>query len=137
MSRRFISARAHSAILAGTLASAMLATSTSPVLLDVASVASASPRNSPGQSISTERKKGRKNHRNVTKTFDSDAAISIPDPRLVDEDGQADTCPSRVAVAGLRQGKVLDVNLTLRGFSHTFPGDVDLVLVAPNGAQHE
>jgi subtilisin-like proprotein convertase family protein len=40
--------------------------------------------------------------------------------------------PSTIAVSGLR-GTISDVNVTLTGISHTFPEDVDVLLVGPGG----
>ena len=42
--------------------------------------------------------------------------------------------PSRVTVSGLGT-KVSDVNLTLKGLSHDYPDDLDLLLVGPGGQQ--
>jgi subtilisin-like proprotein convertase family protein len=41
--------------------------------------------------------------------------------------------PSPIAVSGLVSG-VTDVDVSLKGFTHTFPDDVGVVLVAPSGA---
>ena len=48
-------------------------------------------------------------------------------------DGTSAPYPSAIQVQGLRKGKVKDVNLTLRDWSHSFSNDVDILLVAPNG----
>ena len=42
----------------------------------------------------------------------------------------ASAYPSSVSFSNL-SGKIADVNLTLDGFRHTFPDDVDVLLVAP------
>ena len=42
--------------------------------------------------------------------------------------------PSQVTVSGLGS-KVSDVNLTLKGLSHDYPDDLDLLLVGPGGQQ--
>jgi hypothetical protein len=42
--------------------------------------------------------------------------------------GTAEPYPSQITVSGLR-GTITDVNLKLRGYSHSFPGDVDVLLV--------
>jgi len=71
----------------------------------------------------------------LTQTFTNAAPITIsPGP---DNGGKAATTPatpypSVVAVSGFTNGRILDVNLTLHGLSHTFPGDVDMLLVAPD-----
>jgi Ca2+-binding RTX toxin-like protein len=41
--------------------------------------------------------------------------------------------PSNIVVSGI-SGAVTDVNVTLKGFSHAFPDDVGVLLVAPSGA---
>jgi subtilisin-like proprotein convertase family protein len=46
--------------------------------------------------------------------------------------GQASAYPSTISVSGLT-GTVTDVNVTLTGLSHTFPDDVDVLLVGPSG----
>jgi subtilisin-like proprotein convertase family protein len=66
-------------------------------------------------------------YRTVTKTFSNPSAISIP------TGGAASPYPSAVAAGGMRRGKVLDANVTLNGFSHSYPRDVDVMLVGPGG----
>lgn len=46
--------------------------------------------------------------------------------------GLANPYPSPIVVSGLT-GTTTDVNVTLRGFTHTFPRDVKVVLVPPEG----
>jgi subtilisin-like proprotein convertase family protein len=68
----------------------------------------------------------------IRKTFSSDDAIAIPK----DETGftdPADPFPSTIAVGGFKRARIADVNLTLRGLSHPFPADIDVLLVAPGG----
>ncbi|MGB7069243.1 MAG: M36 family metallopeptidase [Pyrinomonadaceae bacterium] len=45
---------------------------------------------------------------------------------------QANPYPSSINIAG-SSGTVVKVTATLTGFSHTFPGDVDILLVGPGG----
>jgi hypothetical protein len=59
-------------------------------------------------------------------TFSNPASITINDA------ANATPYPSTVAVAGLGTS-VADVNATLSGFTHTFPADVDVLLVGPGG----
>lgn len=46
--------------------------------------------------------------------------------------GQAFRYPSSIDVAG--QGAVTNITVTINGYSHTFPDDVDILLVSPTGA---
>jgi hypothetical protein len=65
----------------------------------------------------------------ATATFESDAPITIPlGPAAVAP------YPSTVSVDGLSTA-VEDVDVTLRGYSHTCPVDVSALVVAPNGAR--
>ena len=59
----------------------------------------------------------------------STASIRIPGAGT---QGPGSPYPSSLAVTGL-EGKLLDVNLTLDGFSHTFPSDVSVVVESPSG----
>src|SRR5262249_30194093 len=45
--------------------------------------------------------------------------------------GSVTPYPSKVFVSGL--GSVCTITLTLNGFTHTFPDDVDILLVGPGG----
>ena len=47
-------------------------------------------------------------------------------------EGIADPYPSIINVSGL-SGTIGDVNVTISGFSHTFPDDIDILLVGPGG----
>jgi subtilisin-like proprotein convertase family protein len=69
----------------------------------------------------------------VEKTFANGDVVAIPALDAVDQFGPADVYPSTLAVSGFKRARITDLNLTLRGFSHVFPGDVQLVLVAPGG----
>jgi len=61
-------------------------------------------------------------------TFENDAPITIP------ASGTASPYPSTIAVDGLTTA-IQDVDVTLRGYSHTCPVDVSALVVAPDGAQ--
>jgi hypothetical protein len=63
----------------------------------------------------------------ATFTFSNTAAISIPDS------GSATPYPSTITVSGLTDN-IQDLNVRLNGFQHTWPSDVDVVLVGPTGA---
>jgi subtilisin-like proprotein convertase family protein len=68
-----------------------------------------------------------KRFKNVDKTFSNTGQISIPG------NGEATPYPAPIQVSGFKNGKIKDVNLTLRNFSHTFPDHVDVLLVSPDG----
>jgi subtilisin-like proprotein convertase family protein len=61
--------------------------------------------------------------------FSNPAAIKIPTSTT---NGQSVPYPSTIAVAGLT-GAVTSVTATLTGVSHTFPNDIDVLLVGPSG----
>jgi hypothetical protein len=65
--------------------------------------------------------------RTVTKTFSNTAAITIPGTGT---EGVANPYPSTIVVSGLKQGKIVDLNVHLNNFNHTFPDDVDILLAA-------
>jgi hypothetical protein len=67
-----------------------------------------------------------KRFKNVHKTFSNTGQIAIPG------NGEATPYPAPIQVNGFKNGKIKDVNLTLRNFSHTFPDQVDVLLVVPN-----
>ena len=83
------------------------------------------------QSVSAAAKRDGK--KIVKKTFSNDEAIDIPLVGAVNQFGAADPYPSTIQVQGFKKAKVVDVNLTLRNFSHTVSQDVDVLLVAPGG----
>ncbi len=61
-----------------------------------------------------------------TSHFTNNTALTIPDS------GPASVYPSAINVSGL-SGVVQKVTATLRGFSHEWPDDVDVLLVGPGG----
>ena len=61
-----------------------------------------------------------------TTSFPNNAAIPIPDS------GKATLYPSAVTVSDLT-GTVTSVTATLRGYTHSWPDDVDVLLVGPAG----
>ena len=67
-------------------------------------------------------------------TFSNDAGITINDGDCRGLlQAQATPYPSRIAVSG-RAGRVVkDVDVTLTGFTHAYPGDVRVLLVGPQG----
>lgn len=62
-------------------------------------------------------------------TFSNTTPITIPATRA---SGQGGPYPSMIAVSGLT-GVITNVDVTLTGASHTFPADVDVLLVGPFG----
>jgi subtilisin-like proprotein convertase family protein len=79
------------------------------------------------QDASAAGKRQSNKRKTVKKSFTNGASIAIP------AIGAADLYPSPIVVSGLKKGRITDVNLTLRGLSHSFPADIDLLLVAPSG----
>jgi subtilisin-like proprotein convertase family protein len=77
--------------------------------------------------VAVTAKPGGKRFKTVIRTISNAAPIEI-----LEEDA-ANPYPSAIAVAGFKQGKVRDVNVRLRDFSHVITQDVDILLVAPNG----
>lgn len=67
----------------------------------------------------------------ITRTFANPSAIVMSN--LVDEPAATNPYPSSIAVDGFRHGSIQDVNLTLYDFSHTFPSEVDVLLVGGDG----
>jgi subtilisin-like proprotein convertase family protein len=62
-------------------------------------------------------------------TFSNTAAITIND------NGPASAYPSNITVSGLTGNKAVKVKFNQ--MSHTFPGDVDMLLVGPGGQKYE
>jgi hypothetical protein len=58
--------------------------------------------------------------------YSNETPIDIPDS------GDASVYPSTIDVGGLN-GRIRDVTVTLRDFSHSGPEDVDILLVSPDG----
>jgi subtilisin-like proprotein convertase family protein len=67
----------------------------------------------------------------ATTTFSNSSPIQIVDSVFPDP-GLANPYPSQINVQNL-SGNITDVNLELSGYSHTFPDDVDVLLVGPQG----
>ncbi|MCA1593149.1 MAG: hypothetical protein LC754_10955 [Acidobacteria bacterium] len=68
-------------------------------------------------------------------SFSNTTPITITDcPSPCPASGQAASVyPSNIVVAGVTTPTVERVSVTLNGFSHTFPSDVDMLLVSPSG----
>ena len=80
-----------------------------------------------------QRKPGRR-WQTVTRTFTSSQRIVIPDPEgLITREGPAIPYPATIRVWGLTRGRIQKVTVRFTGFTHSWPEDVDVLLVAPNG----
>lgn len=74
-----------------------------------------------------------KKFKTITRTFSSNGQIEIP--TLGNDEGPANPYPSTIDVDGFEKYKktqIKDVNLTLRGFSHEFAKNVDVMLALGN-----
>jgi len=67
---------------------------------------------------------------NITTTNTS--IIQIPITSETDGSGTANPYPYNINIAG-EVGVVSDVNVSINGFTHSEPNDVDMLLVSPNG----
>lgn len=65
-------------------------------------------------------------------TFSNPAAITILDTPRVGGIAPSSPYPSTINVAGL-VGTVSKVTATVKGLNHSFPGDIDMLLVGPGG----
>ncbi|MCD6031996.1 MAG: hypothetical protein K0S78_4178 [Thermomicrobiales bacterium] len=71
--------------------------------------------------------------RPITRTFNNSNDIQLPlSNSKVGEPVSALLYPSAIQVSGM-PGKVRDVNLTLNNFNHTYPREVEVLLVGPGG----
>src|SRR5262245_56614525 len=61
------------------------------------------------------------------------ASFTNSNPITITDAANATPYPPAIAVSGLT-GTITNVTVTLNSFSHTFPDDVGIVLVAPTGA---
>lgn len=59
------------------------------------------------------------------------ATFSNSAPIVINDRAAATPYPSQIVVSGL--GTITDVNVTLTGFTHGWPDDIDVLLVSPGG----
>jgi subtilisin-like proprotein convertase family protein len=64
-------------------------------------------------------------------TFTNNTPITIPDGAPTTTSGPASPYPSEITVSGMTNTRKIKVELT--GLTHTFPGDLDVLLVSPDG----
>jgi subtilisin-like proprotein convertase family protein len=67
-------------------------------------------------------------------TFSSNAPIDLPGGQPATTGGPANPYPSNIDVSGLTGNKTIKVEIT--GITHTFPGDLDFLLVGPGGQKY-
>lgn len=65
-------------------------------------------------------------------TFTNTSAITIPAGAPTTTSGPATPYPSTIVVGGLKQ-TINGMSVTLNGLTHTFPADIDVLLVGPGG----
>jgi hypothetical protein len=121
-------------VVLGLLAATLAVSATAPALADRPH--HERQRGSHTQQQSHEPSVAKKHHgksKTITKSFSNSGAIAIPAEGSDHDFGPADPYPSAITVSGFKKGQITDLNLTLRGFSHTFTPDVDVLLVAPDG----
>ena len=70
----------------------------------------------------------------ATATFTSNAALTLPLGAPIATVGIASSFPSTITVAGV-PASARKVSVTLSGVTHTSPGDLDVLLVGPQGQQ--
>jgi hypothetical protein len=103
---------------------ALLASAATP-LLGPQEVAAGQPH-APHQSVGSERHG--KRARTVTRSIRTMKGIAIPEGQ---QPGgvPADPYPSTIKINGFKSGEIVDLDLTLHGFEHDIPPDVDILLV--------
>ncbi len=69
---------------------------------------------------------------NVVWSYTVALAFSNTNPISIPSIGTASPYPSTITVSGLT-GTITDVNVTLTGLMHTYPEDIDILLVGPAG----
>jgi subtilisin-like proprotein convertase family protein len=67
-------------------------------------------------------------------TFVNNTPINLPNGQPATTSGPASPYPSTIQVSGLSGNKTIKVEIT--GISHSFPGDLDFLLVGPGGQKY-
>lgn len=96
------------------------------LLLTTASIAGLDPDDTDARKGNGNGNGKKKRFVTVTRVFSDTAAIDLL------YTAQADPYPAEIPVSGFRQGAIRNVRVVLRGLSHSFPQDLDMLLVAPN-----
>jgi len=65
-------------------------------------------------------------------TFSNNGSINIPNGAPASTSGNALPYPSQITASGL-SGTIRKVTVTFNGLNHTFPDDMDILLVSPGG----
>jgi len=74
---------------------------------------------------------------NINELFSPNSPTTVfsnTTPIIIPDSGTATPFPSTIAVSGLT-GTITDLNVKINSFSHTFPDDVALLLVSPDGSR--
>lgn len=66
----------------------------------------------------------------VSVAFENTSSIAVP--AAGNTSGQADPYPSTINVSGFI-GNIINMTVTISGMSHTYPDDIDVLLVGPGG----
>lgn len=67
----------------------------------------------------------------VSRTFSSSSAVTVP-PTITSY--VPSPYPLPIQVSGLKKGKILDVDVVLRGVYHPHPETIDIALIGPDGS---
>lgn len=67
-------------------------------------------------------------------TFSNSTVTNLPNGQPATTSGPAAPYPSNITVSGLTGNKLITLEIT--GITHTFPGDLDMLLVGPGGQKY-
>ena len=82
-----------------------------------------------------EAKKKKPKTTTITRTFADNGQVEIPDFVAKSAVGPGKPYPTSVTVSGFKAAKISDVNVTLHGYGHGWPADVDMLLVGAERPQ--